>query len=181
VLKIDSPNPADWKVIKDLKTGSIPRGMAVSEDSKYLYVAQMGSNFISVVDLSTLEKVKEVKVGPNPRHIILSGDYMYVSLNAGAQLLKINLKGLDIVGRANTLPSPRTIAVSEDRRYIFVTCYSAHQMQVFDAETLMPLGHWRSYAYPVAVTVFQDENSYEAWVGNHTSGTITVFNFILDM
>ena len=83
VIAIESENPAEWHKVKDIATGRIPRGMAVSKDSKYLYVAQMGGSGISVVDLATLEKVDEIRVGANPRHIVLAGRFLYVSLNAG--------------------------------------------------------------------------------------------------
>ncbi len=178
VLNIESHNPGDWKIIDNLNTGRIPRGLAVSPDSRYLYVAQMGSNHISIVDLENMKKVDRIVVGVNPRHLVISDGFLYSSLNIAGKLIKIDLRNLHIVGQVKTLPSPRTVAISQDGRYVFVVCYNIDYMQVFTANTLAPVGRFTSTLHPVGVTVYQNERSYEVWVGNYSSGTIKIFTFI---
>jgi YVTN family beta-propeller protein len=178
VLNIESHNPEDWKIVGDLHTGRIPRGLAVSPDSRYLYVAQMGSNHISVVNLENMKKVDRIVVGVNPRHLVISEGFLYSSLNIAGKLMKIDLRNLQIVQQVKTLPSPRTIAISQDGRYVFVVCYNINYMQVFTADTLSPVGRFASTVHPVGVTVYQNDRTYEVWVGNYTSGTIKIFTFI---
>lgn len=107
VIGIDSNNPAEWHKIKDLQTGRVPRGLAVSPDSKFLYVAQMGGFGVSVVDLATLKKVDEIKVGANPRHIVTDGRFMYASLNAGSKITKVDLTTRKVVCVADSGKYPR--------------------------------------------------------------------------
>lgn len=178
VLNIESQNPGDWKIIGNLHTGRIPRGLAVSPDSRYLYVAQMGSNHISVVDLENMKKVDRIVVGVNPRHLVISKGFLYSSLNIAGKLVKIDLRNLQIGQQVKTLPSPRTVAISQDGRYVFVVCYNINYMQVFTADTLAPVGRFASTVHPVGVTVYQNDRTYEVWVGNYTSGTIKIFTFI---
>ncbi|MGE5557380.1 MAG: beta-propeller fold lactonase family protein [Bacillota bacterium] len=177
VIKIDSAKPEDWVKIKDIGPSPIPRGLLVSPDSQYLYIAQMGSDYISVISLEDLAKVRDIKIGANPRHVIMGGGYLFVSLNIGARLVKFDLASGKIVKSANTEKNPRTIALSKDGKIVFVSCYGGNFLQAFNAEDLSLLGSWECKLRPVALDVFQDGDNMEVWVGNHTSGNIKVFVF----
>ena len=177
IIAIGSDNPAEWRKVKDLATGRVPRGMVVSNDSKFLYVAQMGGSGISVVDLATLKKVDEIKVGANPRHIVLGGQFLYVSLNAGSKIAKVDLATRKVVNVAKTGKYPRTIVLSADEKTLYVVCYKSDELEVFNANNLKLLGSWQSSLHPVGVDLFLNGKKREAWVGNYSSGTIKIFSF----
>lgn len=174
VIDIQSHNPADWKKIRDLKSGPIPRGLAVSLDSKKLYVAQMGGSTINIINLDNMVKTSAIRVGVNPRHLIISDTCLYASLNISAELVKIDLKREQIVQRVKTGRKPRTIVCTPDGRYLFVTCYTDNIVQLFATEPLKLLRTWKSPGHPVCVDVYQNGDRVEAWIGNHTYGTIRV-------
>lgn len=177
VIAINSYNPNKWRKVKDIKTGRIPRGLAVSTDSKYLYVAQMGGAGISVVDLESLEKIDEIWVGPNPRHIVLAGQFLYASLNAGSKIVKVDLTTRKVLRKADTGKYPRTIVLSADGKVLYVVCYKSDELQAFTTQDLQLVGNWKSALHPVAVDLFTDGETREVWVGNYSSGTIKVFSF----
>ncbi|NLY75698.1 MAG: hypothetical protein GX075_10380 [Firmicutes bacterium] len=177
VINIDSPFPKDWNKIKELGPSPIPRGMVASADSKLLYLGQMGSDYISVIDMESFKRIRTINVGVNPRHLIRFDNYIYCSLNLGAKLVKIDTTTEKVLQKADTGRSPRTISITKDGKYIFVTCYNADQLQVFDADSLKLIGSWESKGRPVAAEVYQEGDLIEVWVGNHTAGTVNVFTF----
>src|SRR5690606_6407051 len=156
-----SSSPKDWVEIKELGPSPIPRGMVASADSRLLYLGQMGSDHISVIDLENFKKLRSINVGINPRHLIRFGDYIYCSLNLGAKLVKIDTTTEKVIQKTSTGRSPRTISITKDGKYIFVTCYNENQLQAFDADSLQLIGSWESNGHPVAAEVFQDGDFIE--------------------
>jgi len=61
----------NYKVIKKVKVAGIPRGMAVTEDNKFLYVCIFSSGEMQKIELSSLKVVKTLKFPKGAkRHII---------------------------------------------------------------------------------------------------------------
>lgn len=177
VIEISSSEPKDWVKVRDIGPNPIPRGMAVTPDSKFLYIGQMGGDYISVIDLETFKTVKTIRVGVNPRHLVLHNGYIYSSLNIASKLIKLDLITGKVVKTVNTLKSPRTVAISGDGKVLFVSCYTGNSLQAFSTEDLTLLGTFPSTTHPVAVEAYQDGDTIEAWVGNQSSGTLKVFTF----
>ena len=177
VINITSATPKNWSIIKTLKTGPIPRGLLVSPDSQFLYIGQMGSDYISIVNLNTFQKTQNIKVGINPRHMVMYKGDLFVSLNLSAKLLKVNPISRKIIKSVKTFRKPRTIALTEDGQYIFSVSYLDNYLQVFSTDDLHLIGNWRSAVHPVGIAVYQNESTIEAWVANYSSGTIKIFTF----
>lgn len=53
-------------VAKRIETGANPRGMAVSPDGSYLYVAERLEDRLAVVDIEKLERVRSIDLGGSP-------------------------------------------------------------------------------------------------------------------
>jgi YVTN family beta-propeller protein len=176
-IRIDSPNPKDWVVVKTLSTGRIPRGLSVSQDSKRLYVANMGGDVMKLYDLPALNKAGEINVGLNPRHLIDNGSHIYVSLNQTARLVSIDTAKGRIDASAQTCKSPRTIALGARRSVAFVVCYNSDRLQAFGLPGLSLLNSWESPGHPVGVDTYEDGSTLEVWVANYTAGTIKVFSY----
>lgn len=72
-------------------TGSIdvkaegPRGLAVTEDGKFLVVATRENGSVSVIDTATNEVVKQIAVGKNPEFVRIKGDLAFVSYEPSAK------------------------------------------------------------------------------------------------
>jgi YVTN family beta-propeller protein len=59
------------KELKAFETGHIPHNLALSPDGRYVYVTNVGSQSVSVIDARTLTRVKDMLVGSvpdNPAH-----------------------------------------------------------------------------------------------------------------
>lgn len=66
VYKIDL---AAKLVVKSIKVGSAPHGVVVSRDGKYVYVTNLLSDDVSIIDTMTDTEVKRIKVGAQPNGI----------------------------------------------------------------------------------------------------------------
>jgi YVTN family beta-propeller protein len=81
----------------DISVGSSPSALAVSADGKRLYVANRGSNTVSVVDTSTYKVidtdtgvagVNSIAVGSSPSALVLNGTRLYVA-NRGSNTVSV--------------------------------------------------------------------------------------------
>lgn len=60
------------KIIKDIEVGIMPVQMAVSKKLPYIYVTNMGSDDVCVIDLNRFQKLRTIKTGKMPRGIALT-------------------------------------------------------------------------------------------------------------
>ena len=66
VYKIDIETK---KVTKEIKAGKAPHGVVVSADGKFVYVTNLLSGDVSVIDTARDEEVKTIKVGKEPNGV----------------------------------------------------------------------------------------------------------------
>ena len=62
-----------------------PRGLAVTEDGKFLIVATRENGSVSVIDTATNEVVKQIPVGKNPEFVRVRGNFAYVSYEPSSE------------------------------------------------------------------------------------------------
>jgi DNA-binding beta-propeller fold protein YncE len=79
-------------VVKTIKIGAYPRGITISNDSQYAFVAQMGGSVVHKISLVSFER-ELLSVGSNPRALVLSPDnaYLYATLNAAGRVIAYDL------------------------------------------------------------------------------------------
>ncbi|HYN54712.1 MAG TPA: cytochrome D1 domain-containing protein [Methylotenera sp.] len=56
-----------------------PRGLAVTDDGKFLVVATRENGSVSIIDTTTNQVVSQVPVGKNPEFVRIRGNFAYVS------------------------------------------------------------------------------------------------------
>lgn len=61
-----------------------PRGLAITEDGKFLVVATRENGSVSVIDLATNVVVRQIAVGKNPEFVRIRGNFAYVSYEPSA-------------------------------------------------------------------------------------------------
>lgn len=157
--------------------GRHPRGVAITNDSRYAFVAIMGGHRIDVIDLDTRRVVRTIPTalsGTTPRHLVLSpdGDALYVSNNQANTVRRIDLRTNTLAGVVSTGTQTRTMALSDDGDSLYVVNYvdgTVSKVRTADMAVLQtePVGY-----HPVGVTY--DPESQQVWVANY-GGTLTVF------
>lgn len=161
--------------ITRIDVGRHPRGIAITSDSRYAFVAVMGEARIVKIDLRTNEIVGEVgDPGTTPRHLVLSPDdaFLYVSNHKQNVVRKIDLAANRSVGIANTGTETRSMAIAEDGESLYVVNYRDGTMSKVRASDMTILQTLDTGVHPVGITY--DPVSRQVWVANY-AGTLRVF------
>ena len=161
--------------ITRIDVGRHPRGIAITQDSRYAYVTIMGEDKILKLDLNGNYVVNSVgDAGRTPRHLQLSPDdrFLYVSNNHENLIRKIDLDTNSEVGTAATGVEPRTMVISDDGKSLYVVNYedgTVSKVRTADMEILQTeySGH-----HPVGITY--DKATRQVWVANY-AGSRHVF------
>jgi YVTN family beta-propeller protein len=117
------------KVVKTVKIGRYPRGIAINNDSTKAYVAEMGGNRIHVIDLQDFT-TSYIPIGSNPRAIVLSPDNstMYVTMNLSGKVASWDLVNNKAGKSVKTGNAARSLAINADGSHLFVVNYKSDTM-----------------------------------------------------
>lgn len=112
------------KFIKRIKVAEIPRGMAVTPDGKYLYVAIFSLPMIQKIDLDKLKVVKTITLSSgkgNARHLVIdkNKNLMYISDMGKGMIYQYDLIKDKILSTVNVYTKPNTITLSQDGSTLF--------------------------------------------------------------
>jgi len=161
--------------ITRIDVGRHPRGIAITGDSRYAYVAIMGEAKILTIDLGSNGVVNSVpNAGNTPRHLVLSPDdrYLYVSNNHGNEVRKIDLTTGALDGRAATGTEPRSMVLAEDGDSLYVVNYEDGTVSKVRTSDMSILQTEQSGFHPVGITY--DPATRQVWVANY-AGSLHVF------
>lgn len=128
------------KVVKDIVGKPETEGLEFSKDGKKLVVTNESDNSITVHDLKTGKRLKNIPIGSygqRPRGIKISPDgKTYIStLEFSDKLLVLDSK-LKPIKAIDTGKSPYGVSFDRDGKRIFVASSKEKALQVFDAKTL---------------------------------------------
>ncbi len=124
------------RLLTPIKTGQLPRALALSPDNRELLVANSGGEAVSIVDLDQGRIVGRLKYDAIPFNANLPlvtpslvastvGGVLVVMNNGsvweqiGGDLVPRRLE-TDIFGTATTIPGPRSLAVSPDGEFVLI-------------------------------------------------------------
>lgn len=164
------------KTIKTIKIGRYPRGIAITSDSAYAYVAEMGGNRIHRIDLNNFE-VSFIPIGNNPRAIVLSPDNkrLYVTMNIAGKVQAWDLVENKSLGLVNTGKSARSLAISKDGTALFVVNFNGDTLSKVRTSDLRVLQTIKVCNEPIGVTY--DDATSRTWVACY-GGSIKIFDNI---
>ncbi len=96
-------------------------GFRISRDSHYAYIANMGEDTVSVIDLFQMREEKRIKVGKVPvtTGITSDGKTLAVTLNAENAVAVVDL-ATDNVTTIGVGHGPAQLFVAPDDRFVFV-------------------------------------------------------------
>jgi YVTN family beta-propeller protein len=162
------------KTVKTIKIGRYPRGIAVSNDGKTAYVAEMGGNRIHVVNLDDFS-VSYIPIGSNPRAIVLSPDnsMMYVTMNLSGKVASWNLSTNKAGKTVKTGKAARSLAISDDGSALFVVNFvsdTVSKVRTSDMKTVQTL---KVCNEPIGITF--DAPTQRTWVACY-GGSIKIFD-----
>lgn len=162
------------KVVKTLKIGAYPRGIAISPDGATAYVAQMGGATIHEINLSDFSK-KLINIGANPRAVVLSpdGSILYATLNSSGKVIAFNLQTRKKIGTLTTGKSARSLTISSDGTALFVVNFDSGTVSKVRTSDLKLLQTIKVCPQPIGVTYEPTTN--RTWVACYL-GQIKIFD-----
>jgi YVTN family beta-propeller protein len=165
---------ATQKTIKTIKIGRYPRGIAVSNDSKYAYIAEMGGNRIHVINLGDFSR-SYIPIGSNPRAIVLSPDNstLYVTMNASGKVASWNLLTNKQGKSVTTGKAARSLAVSSDGSALFVVNFVSNTVSKVRTSDMKVLQTIKACNEPIGVAF--DVPTQRTWVACY-GGSIKIFD-----
>ena len=162
------------KVIKTIKIGRYPRGIAVNNDSTKAYVAEMGGNRIHVINLQDFS-TSYIPIGSNPRAIALSPDnsMMYVTMNLSGRVASWNLVTNTAGKSVRTGNAARSLAISKDGSALYVVNYKSDTMSRVRTSDMKVTQNIKVCNEPIGITY--DVPTGNTWVACY-KGQIKIFS-----
>jgi YVTN family beta-propeller protein len=162
------------KVVKSIKIGRYPRGIAISNDSTKAYVAEMGGNRIHVINMQDFT-TSFIPIGSNPRAIVLSPDntMMYVTMNLSGRVASWNLVTNTAGKSVKTGNAARSLAISKDGSALYVVNYKSDTMSRVRTSDMKVTQNIKVCDEPIGITY--DVPTRNTWVACY-KGQIKIFS-----
>jgi YVTN family beta-propeller protein len=168
-------------VVGTIRVGNEPEGMAVSPDSKTLYVANQGERALSVVDTGT-RAVTGMKLRDTPRFVTVSRDgrlvfvSMYENDLSGSGVAVLNARG-EIHHYLGTGKQPYALSVGPTGD-LWVPIHSAGRVELYSSTGAKQEAQIKLPPNPHAVGFSGD--LMRAFTANHESNAVAVIDMKTD-
>ena len=162
------------KVVKTVKIGRYPRGIAINNDSSKAYVAEMGGNRIHVINLQDFSTTF-IPIGSNPRAIVLSPDNstMYVTMNLSGRVASWDLVSNKPGKSVRTGEAARSLAISADGSALYVVNYKSDTMSRVRTSDMKVTQNIKVCDEPIGITY--DVPTGNTWVACY-KGQVKIFS-----
>jgi PQQ-dependent catabolism-associated beta-propeller protein len=188
-------DPEFASVVARIPVGKRPRGLKVSRDGRYLYVALSGSprggpnidestlppadrsaDGIGVVDLVERKLLRTLPSGQDPESFDLSrdGKTLYVSNEETAELSVLDLGSGKILQKVPVGKEPEGVTVRPDGKLVYVTSEQESKVTAIDTATFAVVADIPVGMRPRAIVFTKDGNA--GFVSNEFGGTLSVFD-----
>lgn len=161
------------KTVKSIKIGRYPRGIAISKDSQYAYVAEMGGSSVHRINLTDFSKTI-IPVGSNPRAVVLSPDEskLYVTMNLSGKVQAWDLIGNKSIKSVKTGEAARSLDISSDGSALFVVNFKSDTLSKVRTADMKVLQNIKVCNEPIGVTY--DSSTNRTWVACY-GGSLKIF------
>ena len=162
------------KTVQNIKIGRYPRGIAITQDSLYAYVAEMGGSGIHRINLKDFSKTF-IPGGSNPRALVRSPyeTTLYVTLNISGKVAAWDLVAGKLIKTVSTGKAARSLDISDDGSALFVVNFGSGTMSKVRASDLKLIQTIRVCNEPIGITF--DAPSQNTWVACY-GGSIKVLS-----
>ena len=138
-LSIVAPDLSTVSTIPIEQAGALM--VAVSPDLRRAYVANIQSGTVSVVDMASARKVRDIRIGTRPEGIAVTPDgrQLWVIEVGGDAVNVFDAATLRPLSKLKTGKQPIRVAISPDGQLAVTSNYGDGTLGLFDTATLQPL------------------------------------------
>ena len=135
-----------------------PLSMALSSDSRELYVACEASHTVIVVDVATRRVVAEIPAGHHPTNVTLhpSGKWAYVSNRLDDTVSVISTTARKVIDTIAVGDEPHGVLTDRDGKLLYVLNTSTDSLSVIDTKTLTEVKRLETGRAPWALALSPD-------------------------
>jgi DNA-binding beta-propeller fold protein YncE len=155
------------KAVRYVQAGRYPYGAAILPDGRTGLVSNEAAGTVSVIDLASATKLRDITVGPPLSHpeaiaVDARGEHAYVALADADHVAVIDLRAMALVRVLSTAraaghgTSPTALALTPDGSRLLVAESGADELAVFRTRDDALLGRIPVAAYPTDVRVTPD-------------------------
>jgi len=145
-------DPVNLNQIRNIACNS-PDGL-LSLDN-LLYIAESGSNSVSIYDFASNRMLSRLTVGYTPRRLLYNGDKIYVSNYDSGSLSVIMPGQLGVSREIFGLGQPLEMAFNQNNRWLYVTDDQKNGVAVIDTTTDLLMNYLNLGAQPAGMAVIQ--------------------------
>jgi YVTN family beta-propeller protein len=162
------------RVLKHIAVGDDPSHLELSHDGKRLYVANSGSDDVTIVDTAGDQVATMASTGKRPLlPCVASNGMVYLPSGPDQTVTVIDARG-ELRGKVPVGKAPHDIAVSPDGRWAYQPNSGSHTVTVIDGMTHSAVAEISVGLGPGHITF--DPESRFAYVANTVSDDVTVIS-----
>ncbi|WP_172602301.1 cytochrome D1 domain-containing protein [Candidatus Nitrosocosmicus franklandus] len=127
-------NGTNGELIKKIKVGDTPKGVKITPDKKYIFVANELSGSVSIISLKDLKVIKEIEVGPIPHNIVFSpdGKKAYLTIQGGDKIIVIDTTSFEKINELPVSKGPHNLDITSDGKLLFVSNAASSDVAVIN-------------------------------------------------
>jgi PQQ-dependent catabolism-associated beta-propeller protein len=164
------------ETVATVKTGQRPRGIEVSRDGKFVYVAAGDDDIIQIIDTKSLEIIGELPSGPDPEQFTLdpTGKTLYVANENDAMVTIIDVAKRTAIGQVSVGIEPEGMALSPDSTILICPSETTSMVHFIDTKTREVVDNLLVGARP-RFSAYKADGS-ELWVTSEIGGTLAIID-----
>jgi YVTN family beta-propeller protein/VCBS repeat-containing protein len=175
--------PAVWSnQVLSPTTDSVPYGVVVVGDKAY--VANQGTNTVSVIDIDDGSLVSTITVGSAPTNLVSSPSrsLVYVTNRSSNTVSVISTTTNQVVGSPITVGTqPESITINADGTRVYVANFASNNVSVIDTDPASAnfnkvIATIAVGTNPRGIAFAQTVNGPRVYVVNRTAGSVSVIN-----
>ena len=159
---------------QSITVGSLPDAATIDTENGEIYVANWGSDNVTIIQLTTGRVLGSIPVGSEPDGILFDSatGFLYVANNASDNVTVINGASNTVADSVATGPGPAALAYDASTRTVYVANSGSDSLTAISDVTNAAVGTVPVGSGPVAIAV--DPQSGTLYVANAGSGNVTV-------
>jgi PQQ-dependent catabolism-associated beta-propeller protein len=164
------------ETVATIKTGQRPRGIEVTRDGKFVFVAVGDDDSIQVFDTKTRAEAGQLPSGADPEQFALdpAGKTLYVANENDAMVTIIDVEKRTAIGEVTVGTEPEGMTVSPDAKVLVCTSETSSMVHFIDTSTRQITTNLLVGSRP-RFSAFKADGS-ELWVTSEIGGDLTIID-----